>query len=360
MSSYNIYLRKDGRWEGRIPLPSENGKRRYKSFFGPSKEAVVEKMEAFREKILETNQVSPSFACIFQEWLHSIQFRVKESTAANYRMKAEKHLIPAFGNISVPEINENAIYSFIEKKQMSEKLSDRYIADILTLLRSVCRYAARKYKFRNPMTEIRMFKRKTPEIRILDNEEHDKLVQYVTQNHDRTNMGIALTLVTGLRIGELCAFRCSDIDLGKRIMTVRSTIQRVQCENETRKTKVIITEPKSESSKRTIPIPESMIPYLSEFMSNPNDFLLSGTEKPVEPRTMQNRFARILKNVNLPSVHFHSLRHYFASSCIRLGFDIKSLSELLGHGNVEITLNRYVHSSFEQKRKYMDLIKLNA
>ena len=286
-----------------------------------------------------------------------MQHRIKASTAANYNMKAEKHLIPAFGNTIISEIDEDSVYTFIESKQ-SAGLSDRYIADILSLMRSICKYAARKYKIRNPMSEVRHFKRKPPEIKLLDKEEHTKLAQHVMDDHTRTNLGIALTMATGLRIGELCAFKCKDIDLKKRIMTVRYTIQRIQCPAAGKKTKLVITEPKSESSKRMIPIPECMIPYLAEFMSEPDVFLLSGTKKPVEPRTMQNRFSRILKNVNLPSVHFHSLRHYFASSCIRLGFDVKSLSEILGHGRVEITLNRYVHSSYDQKRQYMDRIKI--
>ena len=357
MNGYNIYRRKDGRWEGRIFETSSDGKRKYKSFFGSSREIVVQKMDAFRASYLAASSASPVFECVFHKWFQSMQHRIKASTAANYSMKAEKHLLPAFGNIIISEIEEDSVYRFIEEKQ-SAGLSDRYIADILSLMRSVCKYAARRYRIRNPMSEIRQFKRKPPEIKLLDKEEHDRLTQYVMENQTRTNLGIALTMATGLRIGELCAFKCKDIDIKKRIMTVRHTIQRIQCPNGDKKTKLIITEPKSESSKRVIPIPESMIPYLSEFMSEPDNFLLSGTEKPVEPRTMQNRFARILNNVNLPSVHFHSLRHYFASSCIRLGFDVKALSELLGHCSVEITLNRYVHSTFEQKRQYMDRIKM--
>ncbi|MCD7811808.1 MAG: site-specific integrase, partial [Ruminococcus sp.] len=172
-------------------------------------------------------------------------------------------------------------------------------------------------------------------------------------------MGIALCLTTGLRIGELCALQWEDVDLKKRILTVRKTIQRIRKPNGKSKTSLIITEPKSESSKRSIPIPECMVKLLKNFKSNPKDFLISGKEKPIEPRTMQYRFAKILKNVNLPSVHFHALRHMFASNCIKLGFDVKALSEIWGHSNVEITLNRYVHSSFAQKQAYMSRVQLN-
>ncbi len=164
---------------------------------------------------------------------------------------------------------------------------------------------------------------------------------------------------TGLRIGELCALKWDNIDLKKRILTGRSTIQRIQCSGGNTKTKIVVTEPKSESSMRSIPIPENMIDFLKEFKGTPDDYVLSGTEKPVEPRTMQYRFTKILKNVKLPSVHFHALRHIFASTCVELGFDVKALSELLGHSKVEITLNRYVHSSFERKREYMERLEFS-
>ena len=141
--------------------------------------------------------------------------------------------------------------------------------------------------------------------------------------------------------------------------TVRKTVQRIQCKNGLRKTKLIITDPKSESSKRSIPLTESIVEFLKEFKGKDEEFVLSGTTKPLEPRTMQYRFAKILKNVKVPSVHFHALRHIFATTCIKLGFDVKSLSELLGHSSVEITLNRYVHSSFDQKREYMQRLNLD-
>ena len=144
-------------------------------------------------------------------------------------------------------------------------------------------------------------------------------------------------MTTGLRIGELCPLQWKDIDLEKRIISVSKTMQRIQCPTAAGKTKLIITDPKSESSRRQIPIPECMMSFLLKFKGKPNEYLLTGTEKPIEPRAMQYRFRTILKNAKLPSVHFHALRHIFATNCIKLGFDVKALSELLGHSSVEIT-----------------------
>lgn len=166
-------------------------------------------------------------------------------------------------------------------------------------------------------------------------------------------------MTTGIRIGELCALQWKDIDLEKRILTVSKTMQRVQVQGGDKKTKLVITEPKSESSRRKIPIPKGMIAFLEKFKGKDSEYIVSDKEKPIEPRAMQYRFQKILKNVKLPSVHFHALRHIFASTCIKLGFDVKALSELLGHSTVELTLNRYVHSSFEQKIKYMERLAIN-
>lgn len=154
---------------------------------------------------------------------------------------------------------------------------------------------------------------------------------------NNATLGVALAMVTGIRIGELCALQWSDIDLEKRILTVRKTMQRIQLSGE-HGTKLVITEPKSETSKRKIPIPECIIEFLRSFQGKDDEYICSGTVRAVEPKTMQYRFARILKNVKLPLVHFHTLRHMFTTKCVKLGFDIKTLSEILGHSNVRITI----------------------
>ena len=248
------------------------------------------------------------------------------------------------------------IYQFISKKQ-KEGLSNRYITDIIILIKTIFKYAVRTYRIFNPLDGIILPKKKeAPEIQLLDEAEQADLQQYIGENQNHTTLGIALSMTTGIRIGELCPLQWKDIDLEKRILTVSKTMQRIQCPTASSKTKLIITDPKSESSRRQIPIPECMMSFLVKFKGNPDDYILSDTKKPIEPRAMQYRFQTILKNAKLPSVHFHALRHIFASNCIKLGFDVKALSELLGHSSVEITLNRYVHSAFEQKKSLYEAV----
>lgn len=358
MARLNIYHRKDGRWEGRISRgKKDNGQRKFRYIFGKSREQVHNKM---KEILLSeaSGNCCKTVQELFNEWLCSAKHRVKESTLANYRLKADKHILPAFGSHNISSVSSEDIYAFIDNKQ-SSGLSNRYIIDILIVMKSVFKYAVRTYHIINPMEGITIPKKGTSEIRLLESDEQHQLEQYLSDNRNNTTMGIALTMNTGIRIGELCALQWSDIDLEKRILTVRKTMQRIQSPNGESKTKLIISDPKSDSSKRSIPLTKKMVDYLTQFKGESDEYILSGKEKPVEPRTMQYRFSKILKNVNLPSVHFHALRHMFASTCVKLGFDVKTLSELLGHSNVEITLNRYVHSSFEQKREYMERLKFD-
>lgn len=289
------------------------------------------------------------------EWLSSISPCVKESTLSNYRMKAEKHILPVLGEIQCHALKTKDIYYFIEDKQRSG-LSSGYISDLLVMLKSVLKYAGREYGIKNILDGFIMPKRSRPDVKILSEKEQSVLEKYIYENNDLTTLGISLSLYMGLRIGEICALKWNDIDFDKHILSVRHTIQRIQTENATEKTKLVISDPKSTSSKREIPIPDCVMEMLVKMRDSDEFFVLSGSYQPTEPRTMQYRFTKILKKIGLSPVHFHSLRHLFATNCIILGFDIKTLSELLGHSSIEITLNRYVHSSMERKRACMNLV----
>ncbi len=118
------------------------------------------------------------------------------------------------------------------------------------------------------------------------------------------------------------------------------------------KTVLMETEPKCEYSKREIPLSSAVVDFISKFW-NDREYILGG-DKPLEPRTMQYRFKKILEEAGLSDKNFHILRHTFSTNCIEGGTDVKSLSEMLGHSDVQITLDRYVHPSMDTKRRYMD------
>ena len=353
------YKRKDGRWECRISLGSEKGHKKYRSFYGTSREEAEYKMIlACQSSVNEPSNITEmTVKQLSMEWLCIVKCRIKESTAANYRMKIERHIVPYLGDISSAMLKTKTVSEFIQQK-LKDGLSARYVCDILTLLKSIYRYASREYHINNVIDGIIMPKRAKPEIKVMTKSEQHRLAAYINCNKNVSTLGVALSLYTGMRIGELCAMRWQDIDIEKRILTVNHTIQRIQDFSGCKRTRVIITEPKSQSSKRTIPVPDCLIPMLKELKSKADSYVLTGSCKPIEPRTMQYRFKRILDNVKLPSYRFHSLRHAFASGAIEIGFDVKTLSEILGHSNVQITLDRYVHSSFDHKRDCMNRLTM--
>ncbi len=357
MSRFNIYLRRDGRWEARIyDTFSEGSQKIRKYLYARNKEQCERLVRAYLQNERRSISRNCSFYTIYKAWKEDALHRVKASTLANYSMKAKKHILPYFGNFLISDISQEDVYDFISQK-LKSGLSSRYISDMIILIKNIFKFAVKIYHIFNPLDGIVLPKKKPADIRLLDESEQKKLQRYTAKNKNFTSLGISLCMATGIRIGELCALQWKDIDLEKRILTVSKTMQRIQAPTDSARTKLIITEPKSDTSQRLIPLPKCVMKMLRKFANHGDNFILSGTDKPVEPRTMQYRFQRILKNVNLPSIHFHALRHMFASNAIRLGFDVKMLSEILGHSSVEITLNRYVHSSFSQKQEYMDRIK---
>lgn len=135
--------------------------------------------------------------------------------------------MPVFGYKSAESLTDTEIYAFIESKQRAG-LSNRYISDMLIVMKSMFKYAVRTYHIYNPMECIEMPRAKTPEITLLDENEQMKLQQYIANNQNKATLGVALSMTTGIRIGELCALQWGDVDLEKRILTVSKTMQRVQ------------------------------------------------------------------------------------------------------------------------------------
>ena len=354
----NIYKRKDGRYEGRYPVGyTPDGKRKYCSVYAKNYQEAKEKLIRLKtEKQHFRSSGTLTVRTLFEEWLCSVRLRVKTSTYANYRMKAEKHILPEFGGLRYENLSASMIQDFIQKK-ISSGLSPKYVSDIVIVFKTMAKYISRVHGFRNPLADVILPKSQRKEMRLLSEKQQNQLCSYLIRNQNPTSLCILISMHMGLRIGEICGLQWSDIDFEKQILTVRRTVQRVQTETGT---ELLIDTPKTSSSKRSVPIPNFMMPLLRKFRSQDNFYLLSGTEHPTEPRTLQRRFKAVLKKASLPSVNYHILRHIFATNCIKAGFDVKTLSEILGHASVETTLKLYVHSSMERKIECMNKLKLAA
>lgn len=369
----NIYKRKDGRWEGRyIKCYDENNKALYGSVYAHSYSEVKQKLsQAKTESQYQKSaneQDMKTVECYSLQWLKKIQKQVKPSTFVKYTNVVNNHIIPALGFIKIIELSTEVVREFADKLlssgniQNQKGLSAKSVKDIISVLHLVFKYASESGVEANCNFDLINIKSKQARIETISDSEHKNLVRYLLTETDNIKLGILICLYTGLRIGEICAMRFEDISLEDNIIYVSKTMQRLQTLNENSKTKttIVISAPKSISSCRIIPLPSFIAELIGEMSNNPQAYILTGkTDKYIEPRTMENKFKTCLKKCGLCDYNFHQLRHRFATYCIAVGFEIKSLSEILGHSNVNITLNRYVHSSLEIKRFNMNKLQEN-
>lgn len=229
-------------------------------------------------------------------------------------------------------------------------LSPKTVEDILIIIKSMLKFG--KFYAHLELHRIKI-KKEDKKPHTLPKMAQARLHQFLANNTDYIKAGILLSLHTGIRIGELCALRWDDIDLEEQTVHIKRTLQRIQIssdEGSVNKTKVVITSPKSKNSIRAIPIPNFLTAILRKFKNTTNNFLLTGSTKYMEPRALHNHFKKCLKQSSVADLNFHSLRHTFATNYVEAGFDVKSLSEILGHSSVKITLELYVHSSDKLKR----------
>ena len=357
----NIYKRKDNRWEARyVKSHTADGRILYGYRYGKTYREAKQKVALARNALIN-NEASHSskkllFSYYCDEWLKFNQVRVKESTYVKYLFIMEKHIKPLLGPYKIQYISPLVIDEF-SHKLLTSGLAPKTVRDILTVLRSVFRYINRIYPgLIKPMDII--YPRETHrELRVLSIEEQNRFIEYLLHDMDECKFGVLLSLLTGLRIGELCALRWQDISLNNRTIRVCSTMQRIKNldHNSDGRTKIIISEPKSEHSIRIIPLTDLAVKLCERCKGLPEAYVLTGkADRYIEPRTLQYRFQSYARDCELENLHFHVLRHTFATRCVEVGFEIKSLSEILGHSSPQITLERYVHSSLELKRSNME------
>jgi len=368
----NIYKRKDGRWEGRyIRSYDASNKAKYSYVYGKTYSEVKQKLIDRRSIVKRYPIVSRKdilYSELLDSWLHSSQLNTKESTHARYSHLINKHIKPSLGAYLLSSLTTEIIEDYIEMQLTEGRLdnkgglSPKTVTDILTIIKSTIEYA--RYKDFPVLCNLSKLtiKKKEKEMRVLTQAEQEALVSVLIENMDLYKFGVFLSLYTGIRVGELCALQWEDFNLAQTTLKIRKTMQRIQdTENGAfSKTKIVITEPKSQCSVREIPLPAFVIDIARRFVANPKAYILTGNDRYIEPRTMQNRFKTYVKGSGISDANFHALRHTFATRCVEVGFEIKSLSEVLGHANVNITLNRYVHSSFELKCSNMNKLSLSV
>lgn len=363
----NIYKRKDGRWEGRYIKCHINGKLKYGYVYAKTyREAKEKLLENINSKQEAKNNITTSklvFEIAAEKWLDSMTSQLKESSIVKYRNILKSYLYPNFGKTEINSITYGDITDFSTKLIdcggiNKTGLSPKTVTAVLSVLKSIFEHTAKNESIIIPDFSDIYIKQCPKPMRILSVSEQSKLIQYLHNDILLPNIGILICIFTGIRIGEVCALKWKNVLFSERCISIESTVQRLQkFDIEGPRTEVIISEPKSPCSIRKVPIPDNLYYILKELKQGDEDFLLTGNNKDIlEPRTLQNRFKVVIKKCGIADANFHSLRHTFATRCVEVGVDVKSLSEILGHASVNITLNRYVHPSMDLKLKNINML----
>lgn len=362
----NIFKRKDGRWEARYIKGYElSGKIKYGFCYGKTYKEAKDKVIRIKAALIVGRPIPGAgtkrqFSFYCDEWLNTSRSRVKPSTYVKYSSTLEKHIKPKLGECSVQAISNSLVNKFADEL-IDEGLCAKTVKDVLIVLRSIIKYTSKQVPGALSEIEILPPKETKKEMRVLSKDEESSFIEHLMSDLDECKFGVLLALLTGIRIGELCAMRWDSVSIEERTIKVSATMQRLHDYNNegNQRTKVVVGTPKSETSARVIPMSEAAF-KLCQLMppKSGEAFILTGTDKYVEPRTLQYKLKKYTAQCGLKDVHFHTLRHTFATRCVEVGFDVKTLSEILGHSATSITLDRYVHSSMELKRDNMS--KLTA
>lgn len=318
--------------------------------------------------MLKTSTQIP-FKDIAALWIKKKETSTKDSTFIHYHNLLKNHIEPKLGeeyieDITLLKLERTAITYFTDGRlDYAGGLSQKTVCDITIIIKSILRYAETLGHRLSCNLDSFSVKQPLCEFRVLSHKEQVVINEYLLQQDDFTALGILIALYTGVRIGELCALCIDDFDIDMKKITINKTMQRLQNKQSgaKNKTRITITTPKTKSSIREIPVPDFIIERVLEIGYTSGAYILTGKpDKYVEPRTMENRFNRLMRTLSIEGVSFHTLRHTFATRCVEVGVDVKTLSETLGHSNVNITLNRYVHSSFEMKQRCLQKLNYNA
>lgn len=304
----------------------------------------------------DTEEKEIFFSDAANAWLLTIKAGKKPSTYVKYRLIYCNYLEEVLKDKKLSQINDSLVKASIIDS--AESLSDSSWKSIYCVLNQILAYASRQYSIAVPHLKKPPCSVRNKPVESLSRKEQRKLFLVLYHQIDRWKLAVLLCLYTGLRLGEVCALKWEDIDRESQLLTVNRTVQRLYIKGYVTKTILLETEPKSSYSRREIPLSSPILQLLFQLPHAPEEEYIFGKNKPAEPKTMQNYFKRFLKKANLSNKNFHILRHTFATNCIEGGIDVRSLSEILGHSDVQITLNRYVHPSMDTKRKHLDALSL--
>jgi len=288
-------------------------------------------------------------------YLETAKIVIKPSSAAVYHRYMDHYIEPYFKDMPYAQLTSDAIQEFIANLTKSG-LSAVTVQAVYSFLK-----AGLKPNGKDALFDITLPKYSRQQVEYLSFEEQKRLEEAAKGERYPLDLAMMIGLYTGIRIGELCGLMWDDIDFSCKIMRIKRTLQRIPMyDGSTNKTKIVISAPKSPTSIRNIPIPGFLLDLLRDYKQSADcEYILSLKGKHLEPRFIQNRFKKLLKTAKVKDVNFHTIRHTFATRALESGFDIKSLSEILGHASATVTLDKYAHVLDDHKRKLMEKMAEN-
>ena len=360
----NIYKRRDGRYEGRYVVgKTATGKTRFGYIYGYQYTEV--RNELLRKKAGQLKKEEHAVRCcgiLLRDWIgrwlgNELLGSVKESSYQTYLRQINVHLLPALGHLPLSEVTPAVVHGFVTQME-GAGFAHSTVKGALRLLNAALRSAQEEgLILKNPCRKIHVQPKEAAEQRVLNRSEQDALRSAAMNQNDLPTL---LSLYTGMRLGEVCALKWSDIDWEKKTITVRRTAQRTaSMENrEGRRTLLMISSPKSKRSHRILPVPDFLFALLKKSYpaADADAYIFGRPDRAAEPRTMQRHFQQLTRALGLSGVHFHTLRHSFATRLMELGVDIQTISALLGHQSAKTTLDFYGHSLSEQQLYAVSLL----
>lgn len=289
-------------------------------------------------------------------WKKDKRQYVKQSTYSAYALIVENQIIPMFGSLQA--VTEGDVQTFVIER-LNAGLCQKYVKDILIVLKMIVRHGVKLGYLQHSEWDIKYpTSPEKQEVEVLTTANHRKILDYISRNFTFRNLGIYICLTTGLRIGEVCGLKWSDLDVERALLTVQRTIERIYLieDDGTKRTQIVVNTPKTINSAREIPLGKALMAMIRPLKKvvNGDYYVISNEQMPIEPRTYRNYYMKLMKQLGVPPLKFHGLRHSFATRCIESNCDYKTVSVLLGHANIATTLNLYVHPNMEQKKKCID------
>ncbi|MBV7391510.1 site-specific integrase [Enterococcus sp. ALS3] len=359
----NIYKRKDGRWEGRfIKGRKDNGQIKYGYIYNRSYAEVRNRLYALKVKYQTIRELKGEGAIPVtiwgEQWIHSIQDTVKPSTYASYKYKLLTYVYPSIGQCLLNELDKEQLQMLIMTWK-KRGLSSSSIQVIYRVLYQCLNEAVRQGKLKtNPCLQIQLPKVKKNKVSSLSVRQQKQLESVINGKKGKGELAVLLGLSAGLRIGEIAALRWEDVDFDRGILKISHTYQRILLPLKNKNTQLCYTDSKSDASIRLIPMTQqlraSLLAYRKKSQGN---YILEAKGKPCEPRLLTYYFHKLRSKACLDDIHFHQLRHTFATRCIESNGDIASISALLGHASTQMTLDTYADAKLEQRFQVISMLE---